>query len=89
MVDLINTVISECLDRHAPQKRVKITRLPAPWLHAADIRQLQAERDKLRLDAQNENNDESWAAFTAIPKKIKVVIGKEVLFYDSSLLKTP
>ena len=70
MVDLINTLISECLDRHAPQKRVKITRLPAPWLHAADIRQLQAERDKPRLDAHNANNDESWAAFRAIPKKI-------------------
>ena len=75
-VDLRNTLISECLDRHAPLKRVKITRLPAPWLHAADIRQLQAERDKPRLDAHNANNDESWAAFRAIPKKIKVVIGK-------------
>ena len=76
MVDLINTLISECLDRHAPLKRVKITRLPAAWLHAADIRQLQAERDKLRLDAHNSNNDESWAAFRTIPQKIKVVIGK-------------
>ena len=76
MVDLINTLISECLDRHAPQKRVKITRLPARWLYAADIRQLQAERDKPRLDAHNANNDESWAAFRAIPKKTKVVIGK-------------
>ena len=76
MFDLINTLISECLDRNAPQKSVKITRLPAPWLHAADIRQLQAERAKPRLDAHNANNDESWAAFRAIPKKIKVVIGK-------------
>ena len=49
---------------------------PAPWLQTADIRQLQAERDKPRLDAHNANNDESWAAFRAIPKKIKVVIGK-------------
>ena len=76
MVDSINTLISECLDRHAPQKSVNITRLPAPWLHAADIRQLQAERDKPRLDAHNADNDESWAAFRAIPKKINVVIGK-------------
>ena len=76
MVDSINTLISECLDRHAPQKSVNITRLPAPWLHAADIRQLQAERDKPRLDAHIAYNDESWAAFRAIPKKINVVIGK-------------
>ena len=76
IIDLINSLISECLDRHAPLKRVKITRLPAPWLHAADIRQLQAERDKPRLDAHNTYDDESCAAFRAIPKKIKVVIGK-------------
>ena len=75
MVDLINTLISECLDRHAPQKRVKIT----PWLHAADIRQVQAERDKPRLDAHNANNDESWAAFRAIPKKI-IAKGKRSFF---------
>ena len=81
MVNLLNTLIVECIDRHAPLKRVKITRPPAPWLPAADIRQLQAERDKFRLDAHNANNDESWAAFRAIRNKIKVVIGKaEVLF---------
>ena len=76
MVDSINTLISECLDRHAPQRSVNITRLSAPWLHVADIRQLQAERDKPRLDAHSAYNDESWAAFRAIPKKINVVIGK-------------
>ena len=76
MVDLINTLISECLERQAPLKRVKITRLPAPWLDVADIRQLQAERDRLRVDAHNANNDESWAASRATPKKIKLVIGK-------------
>ena len=76
MVDLINTLISECLERQAPLKRVKITRLPAPWLDVADIRQLQAERDRLRVDAHNANNDESWAASRAIPRKIKLVIGK-------------
>ena len=76
MVDLLNTLIVECVDRHAPLKRVKITRPPAPWLHATDIRQLQAERDKLRLEAHNKNNDESWAAFRTIRNKIKVVISK-------------
>ena len=70
------TLIVECVDRHAPLKRVKITRPPAPWLHAPDIRQLQAERDKLRLEAHNKNNDVSWAAFRTTRNKIKVVTGK-------------
>ena len=76
MVDLLTSLIVECLHRHEPLQRVEITRPPAPWSHTTDIRELQAERDKLRLDAHNANNDESQAAFRAIPKKIKVVIGK-------------
>ena len=76
MVDLLNTLIVECLHRHAHLNRVKIARPLVPWLHAADIRRLQAERDKLRLDAHIANDDESWAAFRAIRNKIKVVIGK-------------
>ena len=50
--------------------------LRKPLLHATDIRQLQAERDKLRLEAHNKNNDESWAAFRTIRNKIKVVTSK-------------
>ena len=76
MVDLLNTLMVECLDRHAPSKRVKITHPPAPWLRATDIRQLQAERDKRRSEAHHKNNDESWAAFRTIRNKIKVVISK-------------
>ena len=32
MVDALNSLMKDCLDRHAPLRRVKVTRPSAPWL---------------------------------------------------------
>ena len=39
-LDIFNTLIIECIENHAPLKRMKITRPPAPWLHQDEIRSL-------------------------------------------------
>ena len=31
-LDIFNNLVAECIDRHAPLKRIKWTRPPAPWL---------------------------------------------------------
>ena len=31
-VDALNSLMKDCLDRHAPLRRVKVTRPSAPWL---------------------------------------------------------
>ena len=76
MVDAMNTLFTECLDRHAPLRKTKVTRSPAPWLNEPGIRELQTERDKLRTEAHRKADDESWAAFRAVRNKIKTVINK-------------
>ena len=77
MVQGFNTLFGECIDRHAPLKRIKVTRPPAPWMNSDEVRKLQAERDKLRQDAHKENSDDgSWVAFRAVRNKIKSVINK-------------
>ena len=76
MVNALNTLFSECINRHAPLKRVKLTRPPAPWMNANEIRQLQADRDRLRIEAHKTNGDDSWKAFREVRKKIKSVINK-------------
>ena len=48
MVDAMNTLFTECLDRHTPLRKTKVTRQAAPWLNEPGIRELQTERDKLR-----------------------------------------
>jgi hypothetical protein len=37
-------IFKSCLDKHAPLRKTKITRLPAPWLNKDNIRELQKER---------------------------------------------
>ena len=77
MVQGFNTLFGECIDRHAPLKRIKVTRPPAPWMNSDELRKLQAERDKLRHEAHKENSDDdSWVAFRAVRNKIKSVINK-------------
>ena len=46
-VDMLSSLITECIDRHAPLRRTKVTRPPAPWMKELDIQQLQRERHTL------------------------------------------
>ena len=36
-LDIFNNLVTECIDRHAPLKRIKCTRPPASWLKSLDI----------------------------------------------------
>ena len=76
MVDALNSLMKDCLDRHAPLRRVKVTSPPAPWLQTEEIRQLQKERDQLRAEAHKKGGETSWAAFRDVRNKIKPVVGK-------------
>ena len=74
MVDAMNSLIRDCIDRHAPLKRTKVTRPPAPWLQTDDIRLLQSERDHLRKQAHENGSEASWNAFREVRNKIKSVV---------------
>ena len=66
LVDLLYSVVTECLDRHAPLKKVKVTRPPAPWMASDEIREFQATRDKVRAQACCRGTYETWTAFRAV-----------------------
>ena len=75
MVDALNSLVTECCDRHAPLEKVKVTRLLAPWRASDEIRELQTTRDKQRAQARCRGTDMTWTAFRAVHNRIKVVIG--------------
>ena len=76
MVDALNSLTKDCLDRHAPLRRVKVIRPPAPWLQTEEIRQLQKDRDQLRAEALKKGGETSWVAFRDVQNKIKSVVDK-------------
>ena len=56
-VDLLNKLTIECIEKHAPMRRVKITRPPAPWMKDLNITHLQRERNRLRNVARTTPSD--------------------------------
>ena len=88
MVDALNSLVTWCLNRHAPLKKVKLTRPPAPWMASDEIRELQTTRDKLRTQARCSGTDETWTSFRVVRNRIKAVIGKAKRAFPSTALSS-
>ncbi len=73
-LEVFNKLIAECIEHHAPLKRTKITRPPAPWLHDDNIRDLQNQRDSLRHEAHTFNTTAVWQAFRDVRNQLKIKI---------------
>ena len=85
-MDIFNLLIKDCLDRHAPLHRSKITRPPAPWLNHSDVKQLQKERNELRYLAHKINLSHIWNKFREVRNTIQTKIKKvKRTFYQKAL----
>ena len=68
---MISKLILDCIDRHAPLKKTKFTRWPAPWMKQLDIIELQKQRDKYRFLAHNIPSKANWINFRNARNKLK------------------
>ena len=85
-LEILNDFITECINRHAPLKRVLMTRPPAPWMRDENIKQMQSERDKLRYIAHSTQNENDWNEFRAVRNNLKKVIkSSKKRFYTKAL----
>ena len=73
-LDIFNSLIIECIENHAPLKRMKITRPPSPWLHHDEIRSLQTERNKLRHKAHEIKIMKLWETF----RKVRCLLKEKI-----------
>ena len=73
-LEILNSLITECIERHAQLKRTKITRPPAPWLNREDIRSLQAKRNTLHHMAHTTKSSDLWQTFRDVRNLIKIKI---------------
>ena len=70
-LETLNSLILECIGRHAPLKRIRVTRPPAPWMKCPNIKDLQKERDTTRYEARNTPSDTKWDYFRSVRNKLK------------------
>ncbi|RMX45115.1 hypothetical protein pdam_00025340 [Pocillopora damicornis] len=74
-LDSLNLLFTECLERHAPLQKVKVTRRPAPWMKTPHIEDLQQERNTLRHVAHLPNaHSSTWNSLHLIRNKLKQAI---------------
>ena len=85
-LDTLNKIILECIERHAPLKRTKFTRPPAPWQRDLDMVALQNQRNKLRYKAHSRRTISAWVAYRKVKNEIKQkIITTKTLFYKNIL----
>ena len=66
-LDSLNLLFTECLERNAPLRKVKVTRPPAPWMETPHIEDLQQERKTLRHAAHLPNaHSSTWNSFRSV-----------------------
>ena len=73
-LQVLNELSSNSIDSHAPLKRCKITRPPAPWIKDLEIKNLQRQRDTLRKTAHETQQKGDWESFRKIGNELKTLI---------------
>ena len=70
-LEIFNTMVRQCIDEHAPLKRYKMTRPPAPLMQDLDIIDLQRKRNDLRKMAHQTQTPEDWGKFRDVRNTLK------------------
>ena len=85
---MLNKLILDCIDRHAPLKKTKFTRPPAPLMKQLDITELQKQRHKYRFLAHNMPSKENWINFRDARNKLKRKIKDTKTAFYKKILKS-
>ena len=74
-ISVLNSLITDCIDKHAPLRKVKITRPPSPWMKDLNISLLQRTRNtarvKYRKDPSHCHHEELIKIRNELKKSIK------------------
>ncbi len=74
-LDILNSLITDCIERHAPLKRVKVTCPPVPWMRDPSIQLLEEQRNISGVAARNNGDNHTCASLREtrndLKKKIK------------------
>ena len=57
-ISVLNKLVNQCISEHAPIKRTKFTRPPAPWLKDPEISKAKNVLDNLRTKSRDLNHSD-------------------------------
>ncbi|XP_066928359.1 uncharacterized protein [Clytia hemisphaerica] len=73
-VNALNKLITECIDRHAPVRKIKLTCPSSPWMKDLDVRDLQRQKNELRVNSKNNRNNEQLDQLRNVRNNLKSTI---------------
>ena len=88
-LETLNTLVSECLERDGPLRKVRVTRPPAPWMKDPLIKEFQKKRDSARFTDHQTSTDAAWHECRSVRNKLKSAIRTarkafiEIAFYSN------
>ena len=84
---ILNELTLSCINQHAPLRRVKRTRPPAPWMTDLNIQALQHKKDNQRLILKHSNKESDKKLYKDTKKQLKAEIKRtKKTFYQKALL---
>ena len=85
-LNLFNSTFPSCLDIHAPLRKIRVTRPPAPWLKSDDIQQPQIQRNDLRYQAHQTKSEDNWKKLRGTRNSLRTKIKQaRRTFYQKAL----
>ena len=85
-VHILDTLILQELERHAPLRRIKVSRPCAPWLKDLDTISLQQECREFRFKCHQTGSETDWKLFRQCRNKLKSTIRRtKRIFYRKAL----
>ena len=72
-ISCMSKLFRECIEQHAPLRKIKVTRPLAPWLNNDEIRHLQNCRNKSRKEAHSAGSEKAWELFRDARNKLKTL----------------
>ena len=73
-ISVLNKLITDCIDDHAPLKKVKLTRPIAPWMNDPKIKDIQDKFEKQRLKQRDSESEKDRQVYRELRNKLKTTI---------------
>ena len=65
------SLITGCINDHAPLRKVKLTRPPAPWMNDPKITTQQMKMESIRLQMKHDKDDTLRKEYTSVKKSLR------------------
>ena len=85
-VNVLNNMITDCIQKHAPLRKVKITRPPSPWMKDLNINNLQRDRNRARANFKRNPNVINHEHLKSVRNELKRKIKETKSTFTKKLL---